>query len=449
MIALLIVGAGPAGMSAAVEAQKHGVHPTVIDNRPEPGGNIYAYLGSTHRSRPTRMPLFGSDYAKGLGLLSAFNDGVASRNITYLPSTKLWQIDADGEYAFDGPQGSQSGRAKQVLLATGAQERPMPIPGWTLPGVMGVGGAQILMKSGAELPEGDIVIVGAGPLPLLVTDQLCKAGRTVKAIVEPKGAVHPMAGGKQILRAAMAPRTSLKGLGLLTKRAFGKTPVWRGATDLTITGKDRATGLSFRAKQSVDLDASIILLHDGIVPNLNPLRAASLTTRYSRLQHTWHAQSESAVQVIGDGARIMGVEAAVISGRVAAAKACGTSPNASDTRKLAKLWSFRTFLDSMYPPVRLARNAPKEAVLCRCERVTADAVNEAVKIHGANPNALKRALRIGMGPCQGRMCAHSLADFTAELTQSTPEQVGLQNPRSPILPVSLGALADLTLPTDG
>ena len=443
MTEFLIIGAGPAGMSAALEAIRLGISPLVVDNRPEPGGNIYAYLGSNQSKINARMQIFGPDYAKGGQLLDAFWKAVESKELIYHSSTKLWKIDSDGTYAFEGPDGSQVGKAKQVLLATGAQERPMPIPGWTLPGVMGVGAAQILMKSGGELPDGDIVIVGAGPLPLLLADQLHKAGRPVLAVVEPKGASKLLNSIPHITGAIGAPKTSLKGVVLLAKRFYRRTPVWQGATDLSIQGDDHVTGLRFEAKGYNELNAAVVLIHDGIVPNLNPLRAASLDVTYSTQQQTWHAKSDGIIQVAGDGAGILGVEAAVISGRCAAASAFSSGPSKGDSRALEKLKAFRKFIDAAYPSVRLARTAIPETTLCRCELVTAKSVKEAVEIHGSDPNAIKRALRIGMGPCQGRMCAHSLADYIAEITHSTSNKVGLQKARTPILPVSFGVLADV------
>jgi len=443
MIDFLIVGAGPAGMSAAVEAIKHGVHPVVVDNRPEPGGNIYAYLGSNRSHRTERMHIFGPDYAKGAALLDAFLAAVVEQKITYHASTKLWQADSKGVYAFDGPGGSHSGTAKNILLATGAQERPMPMPGWTLPGVMGVGAAQILMKSGGELPKGDIVIVGAGPLPLLITEQLHQVGRPVCAVVEPKGSSKLLAASSQLLGAAAALKTSSKGAALLAKRFLRRTPVWRNASDLKIIGNERTTGLQFTAKKAVELGASVVLIHDGIIPNLNPLLAASLDANYSRQQKTWHAKSKGVVHIAGDGAGILGVEAAVLSGRMATLDALGKANFPKDLRDYAKLKAFRKFIDAAYPPVQTAAHVEAKTVLCRCEMITAGAVREAVEVHGTDPNAIKRSLRIGMGPCQGRMCAHSLADFTAAVSGDTSEAIGLQRARSPILPVSFRTLSGL------
>lgn len=443
MTDLLIVGAGPAGMSAAIEAARLGKSPVIVDNRPEPGGNIYAFLGSNQTSRPHRLTIFGPDYAKGTKLLKAFMNEVEADNISYHPSTRLWRLDADGGFAFDGPKSSEAGHAQKVILATGAQERPMPLPGWTLPGVMGVGAAQILMKSGGDLPAGKIVIIGTGPLPLLLAEQLAVAGRPVHDMIEPAGSSQLLASAPEVMGAAAAPKIAMKGLGLLAKRFFRRTPVWRKAHDIAIQGTDRATGVRFETSKVVDIEASTVLIHDGIVPNLNPIRAADLNIVYSEQQQTWHATGSDVIEIAGDGAGILGVNAAIISGRMAAHRACGETVSKSDRRGMTRQKAFRKFIDRAYPPVQTAKAATSETVLCRCEMVRASAVTDAIETHGTDPNAIKRALRIGMGPCQGRLCSHSLADFAASITNCTSDQVGLPRARNPVLPVSFATLAKL------
>ncbi|WP_195818724.1 FAD/NAD(P)-dependent oxidoreductase [Roseobacter sp. MH60115] len=319
----------------------------------------------------------------------------------------------------------------------------MPLPGWTLPGVMGVGAAQILLKSGGDLPAGDIVIVGSGPLPLLLTEQLSAVGRPVKAVVEPDGASALLASTPLAYHACAAPKTAFKGIMLLAKRALRRTPVWRRTTAIAIDGDERATGIRFTSGKEIRIDASNLLLHDGIVPNLNPIRAANLLTHYSEQQKTWHAKPNNVIRLAGDGAGILGADAAVVSGRLAAREVCGADGSDADLSVLAKQRSFRRFIDRNYPPVCTATHAEPDTVLCRCEMIRAHQVEQSIASHGTDPNAIKRALRIGMGPCQGRMCGHSLADFAGSKTQTTSETVGLAKARNPILPVSFQKLAKL------
>lgn len=430
-------------MSAAIEAAQNKLKPLVIDNRPEPGGNIYASLGSNLRKRPDRLKTFGKDYEKGVALLRAFHQAVSEDKIDYRASTRLWRLDPDGSFAFEGKGGSRAGSSRKVLLATGAHERPMPLPGWTLPGVMGVGAAQILMKSGAQLPKGKIVIVGAGPLPLLLAEQLAADGMPVSAVIEPEGASSLLKAAPKLYCAAAAPKLAVKGLVLLGKRFLRRTVVYRNAQAIEIIGQDKVTGIKFSCGQDVFLDASTVLIHDGIVPNLNALRVAGLRTEYSEQQATWHAQPNDIIQLAGDSAGILGVDAAVASGRLAAKRICGVPSSPKDERVLRRQRSFRRFIDAAYPPVRTAASAGQDTVLCRCEMVTAGKVKEALEIHGSDPNAIKRTLRFGMGPCQGRMCGHSLADFAESSSSASAENVGLPRARNPIVPVSFETLADL------
>lgn len=440
----LIVGAGPAGMSAALESVRLGLRPVVVDNRPEPGGNIYAWLGRTLRDRPDRLGTFGADYAKGASLLQAFRTAVDSGEIAYHPSTRLWHLDRSGQFAFTGPGGTKTGRAMRVLLATGAQERPMPLPGWTLPGVMGVGAAQLLLKAGGDLPDGPIVIVGAGPLPLLLAEQLRRAGRPVAGFVEPQGASNLLGAGMAILAAALAPSTALKGITLLARRAAGRSPVWRKAEGIRLSGSTQVESLRFHTgTRQHELEASCVLLHDGIVPNLNPMRAAGLPMSYVSDQATWHSSAAGMIQIAGDAGGIMGAEAAVVTGRMAAVEAAGAPIDTRDGRKLKRLRAFRRFLDTAYPPARTARDATDETIICRCEMIRADTLRKATWSVGTDPNALKRALRVGMGPCQGRMCAHSIADFVAREHALSPADIGIHSIRPPILPVSFATLAEI------
>ena len=319
----------------------------------------------------------------------------------------------------------------------------MPLPGWTLPGVMGVGAAQILLKSGGDLPPGDIVIIGSGPLPLLLTEQLAAAGRPVTAVVEPDGASALLASTPLAYYAGAAPKTAIKGIMLLAKRALRRPPVWRRATAIAIDGDERATGVRFTSGKDIRIDAPNVLLHDGIVPNLNPIRAANLSTHYSEQQKTWHAEPNDVIRLAGDGAGILGADAAVVSGRLAAREVCGAVGSRADLSAIAKQRSFRRFIDRAYPPVCTAKNAERDTILCRCEMIRADQVDMSIVTHGTDPNAIKRALRVGMGPCQGRMCGHSLVDFVSSKTQTSPDEVGLPRARNPILPISFKALAEI------
>ncbi len=157
----LIVGAGPAGMAAAVELVALGLRPLVVDEQPLPGGQIWR-ASEAARPERTRQAL-GADYAAGTERVAQFRQSGAD----YLPGTRMWHLEP-GFQAFMSQGGAAfSRRVPTVLLATGAQERPVPRQGWTLPGVLTVGAAQILLKSSAQIPDQPVWIAGSGPLPIL------------------------------------------------------------------------------------------------------------------------------------------------------------------------------------------------------------------------------------------------------------------------------------------
>ena len=152
---IAIIGAGPAGMAAAHEAVNVGLKVVIIDEQDAPGGQIYRDVERVAMERRYDLDVLGADYKYGYGLV----DGLQASKVTHLAGHTVWQIDRNGSvWCSDGTKAKQV-NAKRVLLATGAMERPVPVPGWTLPGVMTAGAAQILMKSAGMLPEGPIAMV--------------------------------------------------------------------------------------------------------------------------------------------------------------------------------------------------------------------------------------------------------------------------------------------------
>ena len=179
---LAIIGAGPAGMAAAITAARLGVDTVVLDEQASPGGQIYRAITETPVRRGT---VFGDDYWRGLELVRAFT----SSGATYLPSTTVFSIaprveEGRREIGVSSDGQARLLHARHVIVASGAQERAMPIPGWTLPGVLTAGAAQILLKSAGLVPSGRTVLAGSGPLLWLLAAQLLRAGGTLSAILD-------------------------------------------------------------------------------------------------------------------------------------------------------------------------------------------------------------------------------------------------------------------------
>ncbi len=235
-----MIGAGPAGMAAATLAAELGLDTVLIDEQDAPGGQIYRGIERAGDTSP-----LGADYLAGKLLAADFRASGAS----YRPATTVWHIDPDGTLSLISAGGTETIRARRILLATGAIERPVPIPGWTLPGVMTAGAAQIMLKTGDLVPAGRAVLAGQGPLLWLIAAQLIRAGAPPAALLltAPHANYHAAA---RLLPGALWParHTLRKGLGLIREVRRAGIPVRREVRGLRALGRGRveARRLGFR-----------------------------------------------------------------------------------------------------------------------------------------------------------------------------------------------------------
>ncbi|HET8996159.1 MAG TPA: FAD-dependent oxidoreductase, partial [Acetobacteraceae bacterium] len=174
---LAVIGAGPAGLAAAATAARHGLDTVLLDEQPAPGGQIYRAITETRLRDPA---LLGADYWHGFELVAAFRASGAQ----HLAGATVWSVSRDREIGVSIAGRAQLFRAERVILATGALERPFPIPGWTLPGVMTVGAAQILLKTSGMVAQGRVVLAGTGPLLWLLAAQYLRAGASIAALLD-------------------------------------------------------------------------------------------------------------------------------------------------------------------------------------------------------------------------------------------------------------------------
>ncbi len=456
-----IIGAGPAGMEAALLARQFTKNIIVLDARTEPGGNIYASIGSCAGNFPEHFRKFDLHYRTGLDLVEKFVES----SIDYRPSTSVWHIGENGQVACRGTKGASVFRARRIILCTGAHERPLPIPGWTLPGVMGVGAAQIALKSSAVPAKQPTVIIGNGPLTLLYARQLRRLGGRIDTFIIPKTDRNP-GSLKSGLRAAMIkPVDTANGLALMLDRTFSGARIIRDATNIEIIGRDRVEAVQFeKSGLRKEQAASSVLLHDGIVPDINISAGAGLQTDWSKEHQYWHPvldsrgrSSQQNILVAGDAGGIAGARAAHFSGRLAAMTALFSLNLASDNDlastaqetepTLKRDKEFNSLLGNVYPTFTSSLTFPDNLTVCRCEGVRAgDLRREIASMEKTNidPNRLKSALRIGMGPCQGRNCSLSVANIVAKELSTEIDNRFLVRTRAPYTQVTLGELADIS-----
>lgn len=448
---VLIVGAGPAGMAAAVELSSLGVATLVVDEQPLPGGQIWR-AAELPRGDAVASAL-GADYAAGAGQVARFRASGAD----YLPETRMWHVEP-GFRAFMSRGGKAfSAEFRAVLLATGAQERPVPRAGWTLPGVMTVGAAQILLKTSAQIPERPVWIAGSGPLPLLYMRQLLALGGTVAGYLDttPPGAVGRvmphLAGalrGRAELRKGLEWLRGLRETGLRTHRAVG---------EVKALGNGRLEAISFvtRAGRRRHEPASVLLLHEGLVPSIHATLALNCEHEWSVAQGCFQPRTDAGgmtslegLYVAGDSAGIAGAAAAGARGRIAAqaiARRLGRqvppAAAAAARRELRRATAARGFLDALYPPPSHVAGIADDVVICRCEELTAGEIRAAARVHRGGPDHVKAHTRCGMGPCQGRQCGYPIGQILAREYGQAPAEIGFFRIRPPLKPLTLGELA--------
>lgn len=451
---LLIVGAGPSGMAAAIAARRHGLEVMVVDEQAAVGGQIWRSVEAGSR----RDEILGPSYVEGRPVAEAFR----ACGAWYRPLTKLWQIEP-GLRAFLSAAGrSEAVDARRVIFATGAQERPAPFPGWTLPGVLTVGAAQILLKSSGQIPVGPVWIAGSGPLPLLYAHQLLSAGGTIAGFLDttPRGqwrrAIAHLPG------ALRAPGELLKGLKWLVELRGGATRFVSGVTEVEALGPGQVSQVRFRAPGGPleTVDAATLLVHEGVIPSIHPLVALNCQTQWDDPQQCftpvvdpWGETSRAGVFVAGDGARIGGARAALLTGELAALRVAGqlgrlgedalTSVAAPLRQSLRHELAMRPFLDALYAPRREVFEPADRTMVCRCEEVTAGEIRDLARLGTPGPGQTKAATRAGMGPCQGRQCGYTVTRLLGAVQNRHPADVGYLRIRPPLKPLTLSELASL------
>ena len=441
-----IVGAGPAGLAAASVAARAGLATVLLDENPGVGGQIYRGITSTPMRNRT---VLGEDYWAGAALAAE----AKSSGAEIINGATVWSLDPSLQLGVSIDGKARLIHARRVIVATGALERPFPIAGWTLPGVMTAGAAQTALKAQGLRPSGRTVMAGSGPLLWLLAAQLLRAGGKVEAILDTTPRVNAL---RALPYAAdfFLSAYAAKGWKLL-REVQAKVPVIRIA-HLEAAGEGRLREVVADGRR---IAADLLLLHQGVVPNVNLAMAAGV-------EHVWNERqlcfvpvldadfnsSVPGIAVAGDGAGIGGGTAAAERGRTAAiATVRALLPGATvrDTQairqKLQREEMGRAFLDELYRPAKVWRRPEGNTLACRCEEVTAAEVRDTARLGCEGPNQLKAFLRCGMGPCQGRLCGLTVTELIAEERGMSPGDVGYYRLRPPVKPITLAELASLPI----
>lgn len=406
---VLIVGGGPAGLAAAHRSARAGASTGIVDDNPALGGQIWR--GETPHNK--------SEAAKWLNL--------PRTHVEILTGTHVFHADARSRTLFaESRLANFELHYNHLILATGARERFLPFPGWTLPNVMAAGGLQAMAKSGLAIRGKRIVVAGTGPLLLAVAAYLAKHGANVTMICEQASFTRLVRFG---LGLAAQPSKIVQALGL--RRDLAGVPFSANTWPMKAKGNGvlQSVVLS-RNGHTQELACDYLACGFHLVPNIELLALLGCNIRNGFVEvDEFQKTSVENVYCAGEPTAIGGLESSLLEGEIAALSATGLQDATGALRhKRGKLSSFATRLETAFtirPDLRTLCEA--DTIVCRCE----DVVHGRLTPH-PSWRAAKLHTRCGMGPCQGRVCGPA----TEFLFGWQPDSV-----RPPIYPARFESLA--------
>jgi NADPH-dependent 2,4-dienoyl-CoA reductase/sulfur reductase-like enzyme len=447
VIKVAIVGAGPAGIAAAGVLAAHGAAVSVIDEGRAAGGQIY------RRARAGLAldidTLLGAEAANYRTFHAAF-DRLRER-IDYRPQTLVWGIDdkrlhtvraavAD-TIAFDA-----------LILATGATDRVLPIPGWTLPGVFTLGGAQVLLKEHGCLIGRRTVFCGSSPLLYLAAKQYRAMGAEIVAVLDTTPFTAKIGAAPDLLA---APQILARGLGYMNELRRAGVRIHHGVRLAAFEGAGGIERVRFsdRGGREHVIACDAVAVGFGLKPETQLAELTGAPFRYDATFRQWlpHADADGRcggnVYVAGDGATVGGAQAAALTGQLAACAVLedfnipivGIGRGRS-RRQVARLCRFQRGLARAFAwPARAIHDLDDGVMVCRCEGISAGELRTSIRAEfgPTEINRLKAITRCGMGRCQGRFCGLAAAELTAQTLGVPLEAVGRLRAQAPIKPISL------------
>jgi NADPH-dependent 2,4-dienoyl-CoA reductase/sulfur reductase-like enzyme len=407
---VLVVGAGPAGLAAAAHAAEAGARVILIDGSPRPGGQIWRHRGGpppTARNWIERVARSNARWLPGTTVIDA-------------PEPRRLLVERDGR--------AHAVRYTHLVLATGARERFLPFPGWTRPGVIGVGGAQALLKQGARFRDLRVGVAGTGPLLPAVAAVLRSDGARLVGIVEQAPLARLLGFGASLLA---HPAKALQGVGYGARLAGVpfRTGSWvravgPGGAGLNVHLTD--------GRREWTWECDVLACGYGLVPNVELPRLLGCEMEEDRLRlDDALATTVPGIWAAGELAGIGGDEHALVTGAVAGLASAGRPAPPRLLRCLARQRGFVRRYDRTFTLRDELRGlAGPDTVVCRCEDVALGPIEPCRSAREA-----KLTTRAGMGPCQGRVCGPALRFLRGW---------GHDSVRSPLEPVPLSVLEEQT-----
>lgn len=456
-----IVGAGPAGLAAATTAASLGLRVVLIDEQAAPGGQYLV-------KQPGAPSAISAAERQGRDLLRSLAQPPTRDRIgvvEWRSETLVWHAERDLKlWLYCKGAVAAPLQAGAIILASGAREQVIPFPGWTLPGVMTVGAAQLLAKRHGLAVGKRVLLAGSGPLLLPAAAKLAELGAQVVGVLE---ATHPGAWVPYAPTAWGQWGRLSEGWRYLRAMQRAHIPYRFGRAVVAAQGKDRVEAAVIArlnaqgrplAGQTETIPVDALCISFGFAPNVELAQLAGAALRFEPLRGGWAPEVDATLQttvpglyVAGEAAGVAGAAAALLDGHLAALAAANRLGRigqaaleaewaaASGRRRRAA--RFGGMLNTLFaPPSELDAITTDDTLVCRCEEVRAGDARAAIARGAVTLDALKMWSRVGQGPCQGRTCGPILARLIARQTGRTQVEAGCFQVRPPVKPVPLAAL---------
>lgn len=458
----IIVGSGVAGMAAAELLSTHGLRVLMVDDNAHAGGQLLRRTPHARKNSGRLEP----DRLKVWGLKRL--DSLARGRLELSQNTQVLGIYPQRTLLVERARGRVvEVRGEAVILATGARERFLPFKGWTLPGVVSTGAAQILMKGSGILPGATPLIAGCTPLMLVLAAEILANGGRVKAVLDQSTVADKL----QMVRAGAAIWPKLmEGAYYLARMAAARVPLRQAVRVVEARGNQclasvvaarvDGQGRVLQGTESV-YATDTLAVGQGFTPNIELPLQAGCRVAHAVDRGGWFVDvnadmetSQAGIYAAGETTGIAGGAKSFIEGRLAAwdilhrqgrldANTCAQQMRPLRRRRHRQIRYGRLLNTLCHPRAGVYGDIPDAVTVCRCEGITMGEIRRHLASHVTTLDGLKKASRCGMGLCQGRTCGPILFDILSDRCGRSPQAIGVASARVPVKAVSLGALAKM------